>query len=241
MKTLILYTTHEIDENTLYFIENGIFEHPDYKFVLIINHPNPILPELPKSVDIVFRENRGFDFGAWSQVVLCPAYVVYDYYLFINSSCLGPMLPTYYKGIWCDIFTSLLNDQVKLSGATVNVWYCPEKNAHVQSYLFAMSKDTLVFMVQRGIFRNDYQTKEETLESEQRMSRLLIDAGYNIASVAKVYDGVDFCAKSFPSHMYAHGDLTYHSFFHPYDVVFLKMRKRNNSFHMVHLTGNKKF
>lgn len=39
MKTVILYTFHKYDKNVKFFIENGIFQDANYKFILIQNIP----------------------------------------------------------------------------------------------------------------------------------------------------------------------------------------------------------
>lgn len=86
MKTLILYQFHEICENLVFFIKNGLFESQDHTFVIVCNGYNmtikdKIWEELEKysNVKLMLRKNIGLDFEAWNSVLFL------DYNLFKQS------------------------------------------------------------------------------------------------------------------------------------------------------------
>ena len=111
MKTLILYATHIIHENLIYFINNGYFNDNDYDFYFIFNCPNLDVKfnTTNTNIHVVVRENKGMDFGAWSSVLLSEKdgkklYTYYDYFIFLNYTVIGPLLPLYVTEKWTDIF-----------------------------------------------------------------------------------------------------------------------------------------
>ena len=79
-------------------------------------------------------------------------YENYDKFIFVNSSVIGPFIPSYYKGKWTDIYLNSLKDNVKLFGSTINTCGNPLHLSHVQSYIFAMDKHTLQYLIDVEIF-----------------------------------------------------------------------------------------
>jgi len=84
MKTLILFQYHEICENLLFFINNGLFESENHTFVFICNGYNLSIKDdiwecLDKysNVKLMLRVNEGLDFEAWNSVL----YLNYDLFL----------------------------------------------------------------------------------------------------------------------------------------------------------------
>jgi hypothetical protein len=65
----------------------------------------------------------------------------------------------------------------------------PEGSSYVQSYIFAMKLDTLVFLISKDIFSITSYSKKT---KERNMSRLIIENGWNIGCLMKYYKGVDF-------------------------------------------------
>ena len=57
-----------------------------------------------KNVYRLFRENVGYDFGGWSEALLINnIYKKYDNFIFVNSSAIGPFIPSHIKCKWTDI------------------------------------------------------------------------------------------------------------------------------------------
>ena len=123
-RTLICYMSHELNDNLRYFLQHGLFEHPDYDFLFVFNDPDLRVPESAQygaNVTFMNRENIGHDFGGWSAGVLTDnRYQHYARFLFLNASVIGPFVPSGYERPWPELFLSKLTGAVKLVGATIN-------------------------------------------------------------------------------------------------------------------------
>jgi len=195
-KTLVLYACHEHNNRVDEFINKCIFYDDNIDFLMISNSFNSTF-NVPKHVKILNRENIGFDFGAWSYGLLHnDTYKNYDYFIFINSSVIGPYVPMYYSGNWTDIFIEGLTDDIKLFGCTINCNVrCNNGVPHVQSYCFSVNKETVNFLIKEDLFsmsNHALTVSEAILLKEIRMSSLIINNGWNIGCLMKYYRGIDF-------------------------------------------------
>ena len=151
-KLLVLYVFNIYNDRVKHFIENCIYNDPNTDFILISNNKN-IDFEVPKYVKKLLRDNIGYDFGGWSEALLVnDLYKNYENFIFVNSSVMGPFLPSNYKGYWTDIYVNGLKNNIKLFGSTINTIDEPLKWAHVQSYIFSMNKTTLEYLINCEIF-----------------------------------------------------------------------------------------
>jgi len=198
-KLLVLYVFHLYNDRVQYFIDHAIFKDPNVDFVLISNDKK-INCTVPSYVKKVFRDNIGYDFGGWSETVLKNnLYKQYDNFIFVNSSVMGPYLPAGFNGRWTDLFLGGLQGNIKLFGSTINTCLHPENKAHVQSYIFALNKTTLQFLIDCDIISvtNYAKTFSEAIwNKEVLMSRKIIENGWNIGSRFSYYNGVDFTFKT---------------------------------------------
>ena len=70
-------------------------------------------------------ENEGMDFAAhntsmtYAMSGLTSFWLSYAYYIFLNSSVKGPLLPKYFMGHWSDPYTSLIRGKVKAVGSSL--------------------------------------------------------------------------------------------------------------------------
>ena len=193
MKTLVVYVLHEITPLVNKFFNTSIFEDDNVHFIVVCNISLQL--KLPSYVKIIYRENVGYDFGAWSVALLTHEY---DYYICVNSSVDGP----YCKGKWTDVYINGLKGDVKLFGSTINCCTGPWtkqfpywSGPHVQSYIFSMDKDTMKYLSNEGIFS---LTKfisdkiEVVFLKEILMSKKILDKGWNIGCLLPQYKDVDF-------------------------------------------------
>jgi hypothetical protein len=239
-KVAVLYAFHIIKPSLTDFLKYAIFESDEYDFILIPCEVSIAHLEIPSHVQIFNRPNIGFDFGAWSDVILAPGFLdMYTHILCINCSVTGPFVPPYYNGKWTDIFIDPLNDQIRLFGSTINTGRWPPERAfaHVQSYTFSMETRTTRYLITRGIFSTTYaKTKNEAImDREMRMSREIINAGWNIGCLLKYFEGINWCNPDVDSTKkftdignvckkgkYFGQDI------HPYEVVFMKQNSNFN-------------
>jgi lipopolysaccharide biosynthesis protein len=219
MKTLVLYVFHIYNSNVQHFVDKCIFFDENVDFIVISNGEDSIkhIHNLPKYVKTLQRKNIGLDFGGWSDALLIDdLYNNYDAFIFVNSTVVGPFDIKNNK--WTDVYTDPLNERVRLFGSTINTINKPLTHAHVQSYIFSMYKNTLEYLINCEIFsmtnyalsHYDAVNKKEIL-----MSRKVIEKGWNIQSLLKIYKDVDFTFKTKTPKQYKIiflGDIMYKKF-----------------------------
>lgn len=242
-KTLVLYVFHEYNMRVKYFIDNCIFKDETVDFMIICNNPSISFP-VPSYVNIIFRENTGFDFGGWSEGLLKDnIYKGYDYFIFVNSSVLGPFLPLYYRGRWTDIYINGLEGDIKLFGSTINTNTFENLllYPHVQSYIFSVDKPTLEYLIECDIFSNSNISNTyygAIINKEVLMSTKILEKGWNIGCLMPQYKGVDFKFRDKKPEEYGItflGDVTfgvYHNVhWNEYQLVFIKGNRINVKFY----------
>jgi hypothetical protein len=194
-KLLVLYVFHIYNDRVKHFINNCIFYDENVDFIMISNDKNNRF-EVPPFVKKLFRDNIGYDNGGWSEALLTNnLYQNYDKFIFINSSVMGPYIASYFTGKWTDIYLNGLKNNIKLFGSTINTIQDPLNSAHVQSYVFAMDKITLEYLINCEIFSitNFARTFNEAIfNKEVLMSRKIIENGWNIGSLLECYKDIDF-------------------------------------------------
>ena len=194
-KTLVLFVFHVVNERVENFFKYCIFYDENVDFYVISNGKKNVF-HVPPYVKILYRDNKGYDFGGWSEALLLDnLYLNYDHFVFINSSAVGPFLPSYYKERWTDVYTNELQNNVKLFGSTINTSRDPLHFSHVQSYVFAMDKITLKFLIECEIFsitKYSKTLKDAIWDKEIAMSRKIIDNGWNISCLLRYYKNIDF-------------------------------------------------
>ena len=198
-KTLVLYVFHQYNERVGYFFKNCFFEDVNTDFMVISNNKNTIL-NVPTYVKTLHRDNIGYDFGGWSDALLTNVlYQNYDNFIFVNSSVIGPFIPSYYDGKWTDIYINGLKNNVKLFGSTINTCGKPLKLSHVQSYIFSMDKTTLEYLINCDIFSitNHSKSFQECIDQKEiLMSRKILENNWNIGSLQGYYKDLDFTFRS---------------------------------------------
>jgi lipopolysaccharide biosynthesis protein len=196
-KILVLYVFHDKNERVDQFLTQNIFYDENIDFLIISNntHTNFSLPDYP-NVSFIKRPNVGYDFGGWSEGILTNnRYKNYDYFLFLNSSIKGPYLETTNKKEYVYKFIRPLNNDTRLFGVTINTCKGNENCPHVQSYAFSMNQETLQHLINENIFSNTHYPKSylDAIHSKEiPMSRAIIDKGWNIGCMNKIYNNIDF-------------------------------------------------
>lgn len=205
-KILVLFVFHEFNERVLMFLNKSIFYDDCVDFIIICNNKSIDINSYIKytNTTVLYRDNIGWDFGGWSDGLLTDnLYTNYSHFIFVNSTVIGPFLKPSFRGKWTDIYVKNLTNNVKLFGSFINanVWNLPLifdpklSTATVQSFIFSMDKEALDYLIVRGIFSTTYYTTThwETIQDrEMKMSRCIIENGWNIGSLLRRYRPVDF-------------------------------------------------
>jgi hypothetical protein len=158
-------------------------------------------------------------------------YKQYDSFIFCNSSIMGPFVPSYYQGTWVDVYLYGLTDSVRVFGSSINTLQSPKDRSHVQTYMFAVRRDTLEYLIESEIFTTTQyaKTMEEAVCREILLSRKVIERGWNIGSLLSCYRGVDFTFRNKSPEEYSipfYNDLMYSHYYNvlwnQYELVFIK-------------------
>jgi len=248
-KICCLYAYYEKDnkykENFEFFLENGIYDEIDYYIIInglcSVNIPNR------ENIIIIERENKGYDFGAWSHG-LKKIIKEYDYYTFLNTSVKGPYLYNKCEK-WYEPFLRLFNKDVKIVGTTVNIFntnnffeidltkiYNKETPfTHVQSMFFIIDKEYLNYLNSINFFDEDKLNKITNFyyliaNYEIGLSQHAIKKGWNINCILEPYKDQDY--RTLTNDFLSDGSDLYYigKYFgktiNPYNVIFFK----NNRF-----------
>jgi lipopolysaccharide biosynthesis protein len=234
-KILVLYVFHIYNNRVEHFIKNAIFYDENVDFIIISNDKNNKI-DVPSYVKTLFRDNIGLDFGGWSESLLTnDLYKNYDKFIFLNSSVMGPFIPSYCKEKWTDIYINGLKDNIKLFGSTINTCWDPLHLSHVQSYIFSMDKITLEYLIQQQIFSvtNYANTFGEAIcYKEILMSKKIIENKWNIGSLLEYYKDIDFTFSEKKQEEYNIDFLD--------DIMFPQYRNKMwNDYQLVFIKGNR--
>jgi hypothetical protein len=103
------YTYYEKDDlyknNFKFFLENGILNNVDY-YIIINGECSVYIPE-KNNIVVYKRENKGYDFGAYSYAIK-KLHHKYEYYFFINTSVFS-----YSSSKRLNVFAELLHKDVE--------------------------------------------------------------------------------------------------------------------------------
>jgi hypothetical protein len=238
MKIIILYVYSKTDKYgdiaLNFFLDNGTKETSECDYYIIINGSISIslLKKIPSHINIITRPNIGYDFGAWSDVILNIDISKYKYFLFLNNSVIGPCLPRYLKNtFWPELFFKHIDNKIKLVGCTTNY----DIVQHIQSYCFCVDIIGLNILIKAGIFIKNLDLNKNDIiyNHEIKMLQVIQKAGYfgytfetirnldntKVIKNGNLSDGIYF-------------KINYNHELSPYEVIFIKPRLNyyNNAF-----------
>ena len=256
-KICCIYAYYEKDpmykNNFNFFLQNGILNHVDYYFVINGNYSIDLSQYSNKSnINILYRENTGYDFGAFSYALNNHINIIYDYYFFINTSVIGPCLQNNADTNWTKYFIDLFyNETVKVVGTTINMHSIPDiyskenlilnygdKNvySHVQSMFFCIKHDYLLFLKEKDFFNcdeiNNLQMNDIIYFKEVGISQIALNNGWNINCILSKYKNLDYLNLNTDINSTSRDGDSYfpNTYFgntiNPYEVIFFK----NNRF-----------
>jgi hypothetical protein len=262
-KLLILYHYFEKDEvykeNFEFFLRHGLLD--DAEHLVIINGGCTAALVKRDNVNYMVRENVGFDFGGYVDVVnFYRGIDRFDYVFFINSIVRGPFLPAYVTRPWTEPFLDLFTGDVKLAGASVNVLrpgsglsemfaqLSPGYRApysHVQTPMFVLDRDCLSHLREGGFFsRGNAPNKIESIfHYEILMSQLVLRRGWNIAGILPEYRGVDYrTLEADPNPASVDGNMWYPEAYcgrnvHPFETIFFNTKAAYTDFDLMRHLG----
>lgn len=202
---------NDYKKNLEYFLKNGGIK-PDIDYYIVINGTCTVNIPTLSNIQVIQRENKGYDFGAWQHVIKNYIKKPYDYYIFLNSSVIGP----YPKNEpWLPRFLELFSTgpDVKLVGTSIAVLNNNEdcflksylddyKNLnvlpHVQSMFFILNQEGFQYLSDIGFFDDEDKLNKENqiwyviANKEIKLSNNILKNGWNINSILPKYRDIDY-------------------------------------------------
>lgn len=157
--------------------------------ILLINTDNidvtpSIPPALAKLCGLYIRENKGFDFGAWSQIYeMLHEKLETDYLYLVNDSIIGPLSDVFFQAMLGKIRTS----NADLIGLTSN----QEPFLHLQSFFLILRRSILEDRIFKSYFKSLWQLpkKEMVIDFyEVKLTALIKNLGYEIDTIFPTND-----------------------------------------------------
>lgn len=245
MKSVIIYTFFSSPSSTYnldFFVKKEVSYKDNIDYIFVINGHNYderiTIPTLD-NVTILRRENSGYDFGGHHAAL---EYIKanskqYDYYFFMNSGMIGPILPHYVtEAHWSSIFIRKINDRVKLVGTTIVCLPHHDSGGYgpkVEGFFFMVDAIGLQLLVdEQTIFCNHATKYSAIVNGEYGLSNCILKHGYSIDCMIPKYQNIDWRD---PRHYHLNRNThpsRKNSFYgisiNPYDVIFHKWFWHNN-------------
>ena len=143
------------------------------------------------SLKVLKRQDVCYDLGSIHLVLNTFDLTKYDYFVYLNCGVVGPLWWDVPSVSWTTFFTSLLTDQIKMSGLSTNCQYSGDYQAHIQSMAFALDRTGLeIVRASDAIYdcgmENAVMREEDKLDLigryELGMTRAIFAQGYSISS-----------------------------------------------------------
>ena len=238
MKSVVIYTyfsSPSSDYNLEFFIKKELSLKDTIDYIFVINghtHPKTIRFPTLDNVTVLKRDNMGYDFGGHAHALeyLETTSKVYDYYFFMNSGVIGPILPHYFKGHWSSIFIEKITEKVKLVGTTIACLQPHDKGGYgpkVEGFFFMVDQVGLNVLKERGtIFCNHQDKISAVINGEYALSNCMFENGYSIDCMLPRYKGIDWTNPVYytlNNNLHPSRKNTFYGrSINPYDVVFHK-------------------
>lgn len=219
----------------------------DLDFYLVIAGQAP--EGIPSAANISVREieNRNLDFGGYGHAITSVVPVDrYDDFIFLNSSVRGPFMPAY-VGSWTAPFLSQLVGDVGIVGSTINILSPTQEFSvlyqekfggtppfsHLQTMCFAVGRPVLKRLIAENFFEIGAPlTKPEVIvNAELRLSRRILEWGYNLKCLIPRYNEVDYRRPHTDINPTSvNGDTVFPGAFfgrtlHPFETIFTKTNR----------------
>lgn len=231
------------DYNLGFFVKKELSYKSDIDYIIVINgrtHSESInFPELENLI-IIKRDNIGFDFGGHKAALdyLSLHNKTYDYYFFMNSGVIGPILPSYFPETqphWTNCFINKITDSVKLVGTTIVClpWYVGKTGPKVEGFFFMTDQKGLNLLLDKKTIFSEHPDKHSAIyNGEYALSECILSHGYTIDCMLPKYQNIDWHNTSNHNHNNNCYPSRKNAYFgksiDPYEVIFHKWDWHDN-------------
>ena len=239
MKSVIIYTyfsSPSSDYNLYFFIKKELSYNENIDYIIVINgyvyNEKIKFPNLD-NVTILKRENIGYDFGGHNYALeyIDKISKKYDYYFFMNSGVIGPIIPHYFTEIhWSNIFIKKINNIVKLVGTTIVCLPHRDPGGYgpkVEGFFFMVDNIGLELLKkQQTIFCNHPTKYSAIVNGEYGLSNCILKNGYSIDCMIPKYKNIDWTNPinyTLNNNIHPSRKNSFYGYtINPYDVIFHK-------------------
>ena len=233
MSSVIIYTyfsSPSSNYNLDFFVKKELSYKNNIDYIIVINghnyNKNIVFPTID-NLTILKRANHGYDFGGYNHAL---KYIkshskTYDYYFFMNSGVIGPILHQNFKEAhWTNVFIKKINNRVKLVGTTI---VAKKPKPIVEGFFFMVDKIGLNLLKKHKNIFSNHKTKHSAVRNaEFQLANCILNNKYTIDCMLPRYKGVNWQNpknynlnnKQFPSRK----NSFYGRSINPYDVIFHK-------------------
>lgn len=209
MKSVIIYTyffSPSSNYNLAFFVKKELQERCDIDYIIVINgfvcDETIYFPNL-SNITILKRPNEGYDFGGHHSALnyLKEKSKKYDYYFFMNSGVIGPILPNYWHLLqpqvhWSELFIRKITDVVKVVGTTIVCLPGYDAGGYgpkVEGFFFMTDAIGLDILQQEGTIFCNHATKYDAIvQGEYGVSRAILKHGYSIDCMLPKYQNINW-------------------------------------------------
>ena len=233
MKSVVIYTYYKSkssDYNLSFFVKKELSYKENIDYIIVINGYECSI-EFPtlENLKIIKRDNIGFDFGGHN-AALEMLNKQYDYYFFMNSGVIGPIVPHYLEEHWTNIFIKKINNKVKLVGTTIVCLSHTDAGGYgpkVEGFFFMTDQIGLDLLKnQKNIFYNHPDKYSAIINGEYGLSKCILNNGYTIDCMLEKYKNIDWRNSQNYNLNYNVHPSRKNSFYgnsiNPYEVIFHK-------------------
>jgi hypothetical protein len=186
-----------------FFVKHELSYKENIDYIIVINgyETNIVFPELENLI-IIRRENKGYDFGGHNAALenIEDRGIKYDYYFFMNSGVIGPILPYYLVDSphfhWSTIFIQKINDVVKLVGTTIACLLPEDAGGYgpkVEGFFFMLDQIGLDLLKGEKTIFCDHPSKFSAIvRGEYELSKCILKNGYSIDCMLHKYQNIDW-------------------------------------------------
>lgn len=245
MKSVIIYTyfmSHSSDYNLSFFVKKELTYKRNIDYIIVINghiYNNEIIFPILDNLKIIQRNNVGFDFGGHNAALkyLSNNNKIYDYYFFMNSGVIGPILSdNFIETHWSNLFIQKINNRVKLVGTSI---VClPHNDAggygpKIEGFFFMVDNIGLSLLInQQNIFFDHPDKYSAIVNGEYGLSNCIFKNGYTIDCMLPKYQNINWCdINNYTLNNNLHPSRKnsyYGESIYPYDVIFHKWYWHDN-------------
>ena len=239
MNSVIIYTyfsSPSSDYNLKFFVKKELSYKENIDYIIVINGYNyDTTIEFPNldNLTILKRENIGYDFGGHNYAL---KYIEinskrYDYYFFMNSGVIGPIIPHYLTEThWTHIFIKKINALVKLVGTTIVCLPHTDPGGYgpkVEGFFFMVDNIGLNLLKnQQTIFCNHNDKYSAIVNGEYGLSNCILNNGFSIDCMLPKYQNIDWTNNAnynLNNNIHPSRNNSFYGYsINPYDVIFHK-------------------